>query len=261
MKLMQIELAPNAPVALALDRSMSMSTRDCPEGMSRWEFAISALREAMSELCSSQRRVTLLTFGRDVHVIENARPEHLDTLTMGDGACCTGQAAADALYFAPPASSPYFPTPAGAAVIISDGVPDGDTRIGKVLLGTPHVMQALFERTCFVTVGAVSEPLQRFAELWPNHCRLEDATAATADTLPPPAEDPPQLLHDALGITPEHAAKMRVEHGDGIDPRDVPERRVGETYDEVLGVTREPVRAVNAKGEVVATGKRGSKRR
>lgn len=227
--LVQIELAPEAPVVLALDRTMSMATCDCPEGRSRWEYSLSALREAMQELCSQQRRVTLMTFGRDVHVVEAAQPEHLDSLLMGDGTCCTGQAAAEALYFALPRDPSL---PAGAVVIISDGLPDNDSRVGHVLVSQPDIMQALFARTCFMTVGAVNEHLQRFAELWPNHCALEDAIAR-ADTLPPPEgevefevtavaddlpepEPKPQLLHDALGITPEHAAKMRVEHGDGI---------------------------------------------
>lgn len=199
MNLVQIELGPTAPVVLALDRTMSMSRRDCPEGASRWEYALSALREAMLELCSSERRVALMTFGRDVQVIENARPEHLDTLTMGDGACCTGQAAAEALYFA---------RPAGALIIISDGLPDSDSRIGQALLSQPDMMQALFTRTCFMTVGKVDEHLRRFAELWPNHCSLEDAIAATADTVPPPPEVEPEL--SVVGV---NASGKVVAHG------------------------------------------------
>lgn len=185
----------NAPVVYAIDRTLSMSTPDCPDGLSRWKYALGAVREAMNELARQGRRVTLMTFGRDTWLKENAAPSDVDALRMGDASCCTGQAALEACFYA---SDPEI----GTAIIISDGLPDGDTSLGQLFLQ----QRALFEHSVsmyFLTVGAVSEELRVFAESWARSARLEDclardATSApavdpVADTVPPePIESKPR---------------------------------------------------------------------
>jgi hypothetical protein len=163
----QMNLPAGAPVALVLDRSASMATRDCPEGATRWAYAIAALKEAIGTLIDEGHQVTLLTCGRDVEVHEHIKPEQLEHLLWGDPLSCVGQAAMDALYYAPRMLD-------GAIVVISDGVPDQDTRVGAIATGDPNVMRHLLSRAYFLTVGEVSRQLESFARIWPNSARLED---------------------------------------------------------------------------------------
>lgn len=196
-----IDLQPKAQVVFVLDRTMSMSTCDCPEGMSRWEYAIGAIREAMNELQRREHRCVLMTFGRDVQLIsEHASARHLDSLLMGDAACCTGQAASEAIYFAAPATQS---DPAGAVIIISDGTPDQDSRVGHVFIGDPNIMRTLFARTYFLTVGKPSEQLERFAQLWPHRASLESLMAADAVSYGEP--DPHAMRSEAQAREPREA--------------------------------------------------------
>lgn len=176
-----IELEPNAPMVFCLDRTASMDTRDCPEGLTRWHYALGALREAMNQGKRENRRMTLITFGANVHVFENVSATDLEYLTHGDAACCVGQAASEAIYFA--AATPNAPQ--GGVVIISDGLPDQDTRTGRVLLGSPICMRELFDKTCFLTVGKVPKDVEVFASTWPHHARLEDVMASDVNQSAP----------------------------------------------------------------------------
>jgi von Willebrand factor type A domain len=178
----QIELQRGASMVFVLDRTASMDTRDCPGGISRWEYAIHALDEAITHARSQGRVVTLITFGRYVHLFEDPTSETLDLLSHGDTSCCTGQAASEAIYFA--ASTPN--RPAGGVVIISDGLPDQDTLIGRVLLGSPLAMAELFAQTCFLTVGQVPDDVKVFASLWPHHSTLEEVMGQPARLTFPP---------------------------------------------------------------------------
>jgi hypothetical protein len=173
-KLIPIELAPTAPVVFVLDRTACMATRDCPEGIARWDYARGAIREAMVELRRQGRRTTLITFGRNVHLFEDATPEQLRLLSLGDVSRCTGQAASEAIYFAAQTNT----RPAGGVVVISAGLPEDDTRVGRVMLGSKAIINQLFARTCFLTVGDVPLDVQLFASLWPHHSRLETVMAA-----------------------------------------------------------------------------------
>lgn len=170
-----IRIAPNAPMVFVLDRSASMATRDCPEGMSRWDYARGALRQAIKHAIRQGRRVTLITVGRGVSVIDDATHVDVDDLLMGDNACWLGQAASEALWFA----APNDKRPGGGVVIIADGMPEQDTRVGQVFLSSNVVMRELFSRTVFLTVGKVPMDVQLFASLWPHYGTLEQALAGS----------------------------------------------------------------------------------
>lgn len=184
-----IILHPAAPIVFAIDRTSSMNTRDCPDGMSRWEFARGAVREAINELRAVGRTVTLVLFGRVVQVIEDATASDLNYNQCIDDSCCTGQAASEAIYFAAPNGA----KPQGGVIIISDGLPHNDTRVGRVFLSSPAVMRELFSRTIFLTVGQVPADVQLFASTWPNHNTLEAAMRGRATNYGPsdPGQYPP----------------------------------------------------------------------
>lgn len=178
MSNLKSNLAPCSPVAFALDRTASMQTRDCPGGLTRWEYALNALRTGIAKLTADGHPVTLITYGANTLTVENVTPADLDMLAHGDGSCCIGQAAGDAAYY-------VFGEVPGALVVIGDGGPDGDTRIGQAFLSL------LFARTiggtpldfdggsvCFLTVGEVSAELEAFAARWLEHARLEELMPA-----------------------------------------------------------------------------------
>lgn len=175
-----IDLDPGAHVVICLERSGSMQIPDC-DGLSRWQYARMLIAEALAQLQVDGHPVTLLTFGRTIHTIPNAKVSDLEDLAHGDSGCCTGQAAGEALYHTIfgdiPRTIGQVP---GAVVIITDGPPNQDTPIGHLLLSDPQLMAFLFHRTFLLTVGQeLSHEFHEWLTHWPHHARLEDLELST----------------------------------------------------------------------------------
>lgn len=203
------QLAPTTSVVFALDRTGSMHTRDCPEGMSRWDYMLGAVREAMNELCRSQRRVSLLTFGNGTRLFLDCVPQVLDGLTYGDAQCNLVDAAITAAQVTSAASSQA----PGHVVLITDGVPDGDTPAGLLVASNESAMHALFQRVQFLTVGKRSAELESFARKWPNNGTLESLlhrAAAHYGTAEPAAmSESVAEARDALAEQPARSKSKR----------------------------------------------------
>lgn len=205
-------LAPHTPVVFALDRTGSMHTRDCPEGISRWDYMLGAVREAMNELCKQDRPVHLVTFGSNVRLFLNAVPGVLDGFTYGDARCCTVDAAITAMQVA----SPTGARAPGHVVLITDGLPEGDTPVGEMLAANEVAMHALFARVQFLTVGKRDGELESFARKWPNSNTLESllmrnaASYGDADPHNMPARAMPTLaLEPAEDVAGKTRSKRR----------------------------------------------------
>lgn len=71
----------NYNIELIVDQSLSMRRRDCPGGMSRWEWCGEQLNELSSQLTPyAPRGFTLTTFASDFQTYENANAGHVQEL-------------------------------------------------------------------------------------------------------------------------------------------------------------------------------------
>lgn len=170
-----IPVPPIGPIVFVLDRTASMATRDCPDGASRWEFAVNTLRATLIDMMmrDPSQPVMLLTCGTTVtRVLGVALNAFFDmaigkTPTNGDASFAIGQAALEAAWHAGE----------GHVVIIADGPSAQDTDVGKLVLGNDVAMGALFSRTYFLTVGKADAELAAFAGKWPHSDSLEAVLA------------------------------------------------------------------------------------
>lgn len=185
-----IPVPESGPIVFVLDRTGSMHTRDCDEGtVTRWDYAISAIRSTLEQLHERKQPAMLITCGTTSDRPWTLGPlnQVLDNLRYGDSAFCIGQAALEAAWHAGD----------GYVVIIADGGPVLDSVVGQQALDNPDVMKALFQRTLFLTVGVPDAELQAFARIWPKHDSLDRLLYSAdsreqierAPTEPPPALD------------------------------------------------------------------------
>lgn len=168
------------PVVFVLDRTASMAKLDCPDGVSRWVFAISALRATLNDMHARDPKqpVKLLTCGRTVVEVEGPALDETIDISNGDASFAIGQAALEAAWHAGE----------GHVIIIADGPSAQDTRVGELVLENDIAMRALFSRTYFLTVGKVDAETAAFAGKWPQSDSLEDTlhlASQLADVEPP----------------------------------------------------------------------------
>jgi hypothetical protein len=172
-----------------------MATRDCPNGASRWVFAVRALLSTLVDMANRvpNQHAMLFTCGTTVVPIAGEPLYEAIDISNSDASACIGQAALEAAWHAGE----------GHVVIIADGPSAQDSHVGELVLGNDVAMGALFSRTYFLTVGKADAELAAFAGKWPHSDSLESVLAEaqefadtqsrtdaeTAPTEPPPAPD------------------------------------------------------------------------
>src|SRR5262249_22189945 len=80
------KLLANYNIVLIVDRSMSMRERDCPDGLSRWEWlGVQAANLATSVSPYVPNGLTIVPFATEYDVFENAKAQDIDDIFNGVG--------------------------------------------------------------------------------------------------------------------------------------------------------------------------------
>jgi uncharacterized protein YegL len=146
-------------VVILIDKSGSMNTRDCPGGLSRWEWC----REQTTALSKESEDywpegITLVVFSNDFDVYPHAHVKEVGSVFenyLPEGSTNTGSALWDRLrtYLREKAKSPKTTKPLVVA-IITDGEPtDGKTTAEAVISATGQMQDPADISITFLQVG------------------------------------------------------------------------------------------------------------
>jgi hypothetical protein len=146
------DMFANHDLAIIVDRSGSMATKDCPGGLSRWQWCsvqASDLAEAAAQASSS---INVMFFNNKLDIFENVRPQNLPTLFNNyspSGGTILGAPLVAQLdrYFAK-RSKPLI------VVVITDGLPQDYNDLSAIILDASDSLHYVGEVTIsFLLIG------------------------------------------------------------------------------------------------------------
>ncbi len=137
----QLSIISDHNVALIVDKSGSMATRDCPGGISRWLWCSEQARSLSSltaGLGGMKEGMNVVVFSDDFHVYSNVSPQQVAeifSINFPEGMTNTGDALRSAIdaYFAKKALAPKTTHPAVLAVV-TDGEPNRPDQVREVII-------------------------------------------------------------------------------------------------------------------------------
>ncbi len=146
------DILANHDLAIIIDRSGSMATKDCPGGLSRWQWCskqASALAQAAAQASSA---ITLMFFNSELQIFDNVSPANLPTLF-------TSYAPAGGTILANPLVAQldrYFSKRAKPLIIvvISDGIPQDTSVLAPMISDASNSLHYIGEVTIsFLLIG------------------------------------------------------------------------------------------------------------
>lgn len=155
----QLTLDSHARIAFAIDVTGSMSTRDCPDGLTRLEYACRCIQYLVDTAPPELRRVDILAFGTTVRFWGEIQRDEVAPLLARLTACESQTYTAAVVR---KAARMLVPGRTGALVIWTDGEPQDPAELTLALSSAPML------EACAVSVGRV---------------RLDCALARAEDTL------------------------------------------------------------------------------
>jgi hypothetical protein len=146
------DILANHDLAIIVDRSGSMSTQDCPGGLSRWQWCskqAAALAQAAAQASSA---ITVMFFNNELQIFDNVSPANLPILfnsysPAGGTALATPLVAQLDRYFSR-RSKPLI------IVVISDGIPQDTSVLAPMISDASNSLHYVGEVTIsFLLIG------------------------------------------------------------------------------------------------------------
>ncbi len=146
------DVLANHDLAIIVDRSGSMSTQDCPGGLSRWQWCskqASALAQATAQASSA---ITVMFFNHELQIFDNVSPANLPTLfnsyVPAGGTILAAPLVAQLDRYFSKRSKPLI------IVVISDGIPQDTSVLAPIISNASDSLHYAGEVTIsFLLIG------------------------------------------------------------------------------------------------------------
>ncbi len=147
------DVLANHDLCIIFDRSGSMASKDCPGGLSRWEWCskqASSLAQAAAQASST---ITLMFFNNDLQIFDNINPKNLPTIftsySPGGGTVLSAPLTAQLDRYFSHRDKPLI------IVVITDGIPQDTTVLAPMIKDASNSLHYIGEVTIsFLLIGS-----------------------------------------------------------------------------------------------------------
>ena len=146
------DVLANHDLAIIIDRSGSMSTKDCPGGLSRWQWCSKQASQLAQAAVQASSAITVMFFNNELQIFDNVSPKNLPTLF-------TNYSPAGGTILAAPLTAQldrYFAkrTKPLIMVVISDGIPQDRLVLAPMISDASDSLHYIGEVTIsFLLIG------------------------------------------------------------------------------------------------------------